>query len=209
MKRLIQAKDVEEAKRLEQSKIVIEDHTIITPSAKDLAKFNMMEFVKSSPKEIENREGNRECSIGSEARGIDSEKIYHLFKALMDKGMLEQVLASLGASVNYISETMDNGVKVIRGESVQYEPTKDKGVYRRELIGNNHGMKAGMIKLDHSCYESSEKCEGTYMVLEGDINLSVNGKCFTAYSGDTVHIPAGAVLKRESKSAKLFYVSCP
>jgi|GEM_PF-1123750 len=209
MKRLIQAKDIEEAKRLEQSKIVIGEHTIITPSAKDLAKFNKMEFVKNSSAEIKNGEKNRGFNLGSEAQGIDSEKIYNVFKTLMDRGMLEQVLASIGASANYISESMDNGVKVIRGDSIQYETAKNKGIYRRELIQSNHGMKAGMMKLENACCESSEKCEETYMVLEGDINLSVNGKSFTAYSGDTVHIPAGAVLKRESKSAKLFYLSCP
>ena len=82
MKRLVCANDMEAFVNSGKKTFFIEEDVILTPSAKDIAKNNGIEFTtkKVNEKEIEN---------------LDGEKILDIFKAMINEGLLQEILKTL------------------------------------------------------------------------------------------------------------------
>ena len=106
MKQLICAADIEALKQAGKTVCVTGPDVIVTPSAKDAAEALGITFSDKEPEKAA-------CTCDGE--GIDSEQIYQLLKALMDKGLLGELLTKCG-SRPYQCVTHENGLKVVRGK---------------------------------------------------------------------------------------------
>jgi ethanolamine utilization protein EutQ len=94
MKKLISAKEIEDLKNRGEKIFYINSDTIITPSAKDVAKINGIVFAEEVPV-CEVEEVKYSETVNADEDGIDREMIYKVFKTMNDKGLLEGVLDSL------------------------------------------------------------------------------------------------------------------
>lgn len=205
MKRLICAKDVEAVKDKGEKVLYIDKNTLITPSAKDVARACGIEFTEEMPicNPIQNS-----CD-----QGLDSELIYKAFKVLMDKGLLNQLLDSISLKP-YVAETGSNGFKLVRGDSVKYDPFDTKKanlkVFHQEVITEKESStSAGFFTFDHSEFTKETSCEETIYVIEGVLTIAIDGRTLTASPSDVLYIPSGTrITIGSSDKAKVFYSSC-
>jgi ethanolamine utilization protein EutQ len=209
LKRLICAKDVEEAQKQGKQVIYIDSNTLITPSAKDVARFAGIEFST----EVPSCKPKNICKEKTLEDGSDSDVVYKVLKAIMDKGLLNEILHSI--SKPYISESASNGLKVVRGDSVKFDvfdtQNPDAKVFYQELINKEESsISAGFLIIDHSKFDWELTYEEIDYVIEGTVTVNIDGKTLTAYPGDVLYIPSGSKVTWESKDkAKLFYATYP
>lgn len=215
MKKLISVKNVEEAEKQGLKVIYIDSDTIITPSAKDAAIASGIEFSKDAPVCVAKTSPEGKVSeLAKACEGeIDSDMIYKVFKAMMDKGLLNGILDSL-TNKAYASETDSCGLKIVRGNSVRYDVldtgnANDK-VFYQEIINSEDGssMNAGFITIEECNFDWETACQELYYVVEGTLTVTVEGKVYTAQPGDSVFFPKGAKLAFGSPNKmKAFYAT--
>lgn len=202
MKKLICAKDVEHLIEEGKKEIIVEAGVIITPSAKDMAASNRMEFVTKDTKVIEEKE-----------KSISADMIYQVLKTLSEQGMLKGIFDTI--STPYEVEKDESGLKLIRGESVKYDyfDTGDSGVkaYFQELVSKEDSkMSAGFLMIEESSFDWELTYEEIDYVIEGTLCITINGKKYTAHKGDVLFVPAGSKVVWESPDkAKIFYATYP
>lgn len=218
MKKLICTKEVEAAVQKGEKVIYIECNTIITPSAKDLANEHDIEF---STEHCPCCGGSAPVAAATPAPqasvqgGIDSELIYKALTAMMEKGMLGDIMALAGKDVPYVAETSGDGfLKLVRSNTAKWEPldtgNPDDKVFYNELIGGDDGssMNAGFITIEKCTFPWDVACEEIYYVVEGTLNVEKDGKVYTAHAGDALFFQNGAKLKFGSPDKmKAFYVT--
>lgn len=218
MKKLICTKEVEAAAAKGEKVIYIECNTIITPSAKDAAAEHGIEFsTEGCPccgGEAPAPAPAAPAAQTSTQGGIDSELIYKALTAMMEKGMLGDIMNLVG-DVPYVAETSGDGfLKLVRGNTAKWEPL-DTGnpadkVFYNELIGADDGssMGAGFITIEKCEFPWDVACEELYYVVEGTLTVEKDGKVYTAHAGDALFFQNGAKLKFGSPDKmKAFYVT--
>jgi ethanolamine utilization protein EutQ len=225
MKKLICVKDVEQVEKEGQKVFYIDNNTIITPSAKDAAKSYGIEFsTDARPCELKSSDANvcvekspSEGKISELAKAcdgeIDTDMIYKVFKAMMDKGLLNGLFDAT-SDKPYIAETDCSGLKIVRGKSVKLD-VLDTGnpsdkVFYQEIVNKDDGcsMNAGFITIEDCTFDWETTCEELYHVTEGTLIVTVNGKVYTANPGDSVFFPKGAKLAFGSPDKmKAFYAT--
>lgn len=215
MKRLIVAKDIEELIKKGETKFYIDKDVIITPSAKDLAKNNGIEFTTEVPKcETKSLELPKACTSG-----MDSEMMLTFFKAMMDKGLLQEMLDCLNKpskpSKPYSFEGDKDGLKVVRGNTVKMDVfdtgNPDVKAYYQELVSKEESkMSAGFLTIENSRFEWELTYEEIDYVIEGTLTVEINGKTYTAYPGDVLFVPSGSkVVWGSPNKARVFYTTYP
>lgn len=225
MKRLICVKDIEDFVKSGKREFYDDGNMIITPAAKDSAKLNNIIFttelsvcnVKDLPElkseEVEKR--NDTCKISSD--NIDTETIIKVFKAIVEKGLMKDILASLSTIQNtpYEAEKDVNGLKVIRGNTVKMD-VFDVGdpkvkAYFQELVSKEESkMSAGFLIIENSRFDWELTYEEIDFVIEGTLTIEINGKTFVAYPGDVLFVPSGSkVVWGSPDRAKVFYATYP
>ena len=215
MKKLISVKNVEDAEKQGQKVIYIDSDTIITPSAKDAAAALRIEFSTGAPLcEAKTSCEGQVSELAKACEGeIDSDMIYKVFKAMMDKGLLNGILDSV-SNKPYSAETDACGLKIVRGNSVRYD-VLDTGnpadkVFYQEIINKDDGsaMNAGFITIETCNFDWETACQELYYVVEGTLTVTVEGKVYTAQPGDSVFFPKGAKLAFGSPNKmKAFYAT--
>lgn len=214
MKRLICAKEVETFAQQGQKVMYIDADTLITPSAKDAAAAADIEFKVGEEPQAEccnaqpcdaapapAQTAGACAQAAPAAGGIDSELIYKALKTLMDKGMLGNVMNSIGQDVPYVSESDGNGfVKLVRSNTAKWE-TLDTGnpadkVFYNELIGADDGsaMNAGFMTIENCSFPWDVACQEIYYVVDGTLTVEKDGRIFTANPGDCLFFQNGAKL---------------
>ncbi len=203
MKKLICAKDIEIAKEQGKKVFYIDSNTIVTPLAEDAAKINEIE--------ISTRSDNSEVQNISKD-DIDMDLVYKIFKTMMDKGLLTEMLDLL-SNKPYDAETDFGGLKLIRGNTVKYKNLETENpnakVFYQELISNkDSSVNTGFLNIDNSKFDWEVTCEEVYYVIDGNVVIHINENIFTAYSGDVLYIPTGSkITLASSDKAKLFYTT--
>ncbi|HDK7179349.1 DUF861 domain-containing protein [Clostridium botulinum] len=213
MKKLIAAKDIE-ALILKGEKVLYVDGTeIITPSAKDLVKNNGIVVTTEAPApKVEHLIGKNVPSI----EGIDSEMMLKFLRAMMDKGLLQEMLQCLkGKDLPFKAECDPNGLKVVRGNSVKMD-VFDTGnpnakVQFQELVSKEESkMSAGFLIIEDSKFDWELTYEEIDYVIEGTLTVEINGKTYTAYPGDVLFVPSGSkVVWGSPDKARVFYTTYP
>lgn len=205
MKRVVCAEDVEKLVLENQTTLYIDDNTLLTPSAQDAVAFAGIEIICGPTKQVEPQ-------VPATDDAISCDLIYAVLKALHEKGLLTDFLKEL--KQKFIAIDCGGG-KVVRGDSVQMEPVETcrnqpiagGEVSSQEVISSKDGkIHSGFFRIAQSRYEQKFACEACCHLLEGSLDVTINGECVTAHTGDVMHIPAGAdVVWEASETARLFY----
>ncbi|WP_101698713.1 cupin domain-containing protein [Clostridium minihomine] len=208
MKKLVTMKDVEESLQQGKKVVVIDSNTIVTPAAMDFAKESGVEF--STHASCENM-----CRTESDSGGsIDSELIYRALKSLMEKGLLQDVIDAISGR-KYAEDRDNSGLKVVRGDSVKLDPfdtgNPNGNVQYQELVSKEESkMSAGFLVIENSRFDWNLTYEEIDYVIEGTLNVTINGKTYTAKAGDVLFVPSGSqVVWGSPDKARIFYTTYP
>jgi Ethanolamine utilization protein len=211
MKQLICLKDVEAAKQSGKAIMTVEENAIITPAAQDTAKSCGIQFLRSVTAPT------CDVSVVSEKpdNEINADLVYALLKVLEGKGLLNGIYESLQERKAYEAEKTQSGLKIVRGNTVKYSPfdtgnPSDK-VFYREFIDKEDGstMNGGFITFEDSRFDWECTCQKMCHIVEGALEVFVDGKTYIVRQGDTIFLPKGAkVVLRSEKKTKAFYATC-
>ena len=129
---------------------------------------------------------------------------------MKDKGILNEML-DLFSNKPYAEDGQIGGLRIVRGNSVKYNVydtgnVNDK-VFYQELINKEDSISGGFLTIEDSKFERQSKYMEIGYVIEGNLNIQINDKVFTAYSGDVFYIPSDSKIIWSSKDiTKLFYI---
>ena len=212
MKKLICVKEMEEFIKTGKTKFYVTSDMIITPSAKDLAKNKSIELTTES----QGCELKSNINVNLSDSDLDSEAMLKLFKAMMNKGLLQEVLKCLnGENLPYESECDVNGLKIVRGNTVKLDVfdtgNPDVNAHYQELVSKEESkMSAGFLVIEKSRFDWELTYEEIAYVIEGTLTVELNGKTYTAHEGDVLFVPSGSkVVWGSPDKAKIFYATYP
>ncbi len=215
MKKLVCAKEVEALAKKGEKVLYVDADTLITPSARDAAKAAGITLQCGTAPACTAAPQTTDCCSQKPADGqIDPNLVYNVFKALADKGLLNGICDVAGSSQPYVCEKDPNGLKIVRGRTVNYEALdtgnpNDK-VFYQEIINKDDGcsMNAGFITIENCKFDWECQCEELYHVVEGTLTVTVGDKVYTAQPGDSVFFPNGAKVAFGSPNKmKAFYAT--
>lgn len=226
MKKLISANIVNQCFKDGLKNIYIEDkNTIITAEAKDLAKRYNIKITSqshSTPAIESVEEESREKLVGIivdkvitqlSDSDIDKETITKVVQSYIDKNKE----TSCPAVECYKYEKNSKGLKLIRGNSVKLnkfeDAGKDRNVGLTDIITHQDGspMSAGIMswKKEDSFPWSLTYDEVDY-VIEGELQITVDGQTYLGKAGDIFYIPKGSdIIFGTPNFTKVMYVTYP
>jgi ethanolamine utilization protein EutQ len=216
LKKLVCADEIKAAAEKGQKLFCVENGTIITPAAKDLARELGVTFSG-----VSETEGNSSCNnsipqktANSEAV-LDRDLIYQVVKAVLANQLLKGVSPQAHEEPFLCEGQVDSGLKIIRGRSVKFE-NFDTGnpstnvAYREVISKDDSQMSAGFLTIEKSSFDWELCYEEIDIILEGSLSITLNGETFEACQGDVLFVPKGSkVTWRSSGYVKLFYVTYP
>ncbi|MCT8977205.1 cupin domain-containing protein [Clostridium sp. CX1] len=213
MKKLICAKDIEALILSGEKVFCIDGSEIITPSAQDLAKNNGIIFSTKAPEpKVQQAAAKKPLNV----EDMDCDQMLNFFRAMMDKGLLQQMLECLKAkSLPFEADSDPSGLKVVRGSSVKMDVfdtgNPDNKVYFQELVSKEESkMSAGFLVIEDSKFDWELTYEEIDYVIEGTLTVEINGKTYTAHAGDVLFVPSGSkVVWGSPDKARIFYTTYP
>lgn len=218
MKKLVCAEEVKAAAKNGQKKYRIDCDTIITPSAKDLAKELGVEFTVGSASAAVENQCCKESGLpktANQVTALDRDVIYQVVKAVLTNGLLASVSAPALEKPFLTEGDPKSGLKIVRGRSVQFEnfDTGKPGThaaYREVVSKDDSKMSAGFLTIEKSSFDWELGYEEIDIILEGSLSITINGKTYEACQGDVLFVPKGSKVTWSSSGyVKLFYVTYP
>ncbi|KNZ68767.1 ethanolamine utilization EutQ family protein [Thermincola ferriacetica] len=224
MKKLITAADVKKLSASGQAVLYVEPGTIITPSAKDLAKEMKITISYETPPEQPSSGINGQVSTTNEALDTKKHTVSSVTKIEdipphLIAEIVKKVLDSLPGvpkEPNLVREVDGSGVVLVKGNSVKMEPF-DAGnpnlkvgireTMTRELSPH---LAAGFMEMEESAFDWTLTYNEMDYVIEGTLDITVNGKTYRGQAGDVFYIPEGtSVTFSTPDRCKFFYVTTP
>jgi ethanolamine utilization protein EutQ len=225
MKQLISAKEMQDFVNEGGKVFYVEKDMLLTPSAKDIAKNSgiQVEFgtkpavcaTVSSSATVQT--SCTTTSVADTIEGFDKDMLTKLFKAMMDKGFLTEMLATLSNQSNlpYTCDADPTGLKVVRGNTVKMDVFEtgnpNATAYYQELVSKDESqMSAGFLVIENSKFEWELTYEEIDYVIEGTLTIEINGKTYTAHAGDVLFVPKNSkVVWGSPDKARVFYATYP
>lgn len=209
MKALITAAELKKATENHETIFYVQADSIITPSAKDIAKDLGIQIIVGSAPELMQDEINTPCNpVALPSSGLDPNLVARI---------IGEVMASLNLSKQpprLIKEVDPCGLRLAKGDSVIFENydtgnPRDK-VKIKELFNSRESsnVSAGFMTLEGTSYSTLIKHDELNYIIDGTLNCSVNGKTYIGKPGDTFFIPADTKITfSTSHNVRLFYVA--
>lgn len=212
-KKLITAVDVKNSVHAGDKVLYVEVGTIITPAAKDTAaELGVAIKTGPAPQQAEPPQAAPACCTSESipvANGIDP--------ALIAKIVSEVVSSMTGVKVQELVKEADpSGVRLIRGDSVTCEsfntgnPKHKVGI--KEILTNRESpnMATGFMTVEESTFSWDLKYEELDYIIEGTLDIIVDGKTYRGKPGDVFYLPKDTTITFSSPDkAKFFFVTFP
>ena len=217
MKKLITADNVKKSFDNGEKCMYTDSNTIITPSARDYASDKNIKFVDEPIEKIEDKtdklkEDNGAIDrISQQFEGIDRGLIEKIIKEVMAEKMLAKITNS------FDKESDPSGLRLIRGKTVTCEKL-DNGnpssrAFLKDIVSTKESpnMGAGFMTLEKNSSFDWELCyEELDYIIEGDLDITINGNTYKGKAGDVFFIPKNSKITWSTKnSARFFYSTYP
>lgn len=87
-----------------------------------------------------------------------------------------------------------NGIIGIKTSTVKCEPFEQDGVALKDLVTLEEAprMGAGVMELDHTSFEWALTYDEYDMVIEGELEIEIDGRIVRGGLGDIIYIPKGS-----------------
>lgn len=96
---------------------------------------------------------------------------------------------------DFIKEKDDSGIIKIKTDTVKCEPFNGAdGVYLKDIVTLDEAprMGAGIMELDNTSFEWTLTYDEYDYVIEGELEIEIDGRIVKGSVGDIIYIPAGS-----------------
>ena len=205
MKKVISLKDIKEAASKGQKVISMEKGDIITPSAKDSA----IEFgVK-----IEYACCN-DVHSGKDEGDVDFDMICRVVREMLTAS--GQLATEKQIETSFVKERDPSGLLLVKADTISCDPfdtgnPKEKvGMKDIVNIRESGNMGAGFMSIDHCDFAWNLTYEEFDYIVEGHLDITINGKTYKGKKGDVFFIPKDSdIVWHAPDYCKIFYVTYP
>jgi ethanolamine utilization protein EutQ len=224
MKKLITAEEVRKSKK-DSNVIYIDSNTLITPGAKDVASELGVEIRYSKAKE----KAEEKTEVKKESQDISSSNIERMVKeklqgATVPDGLVSQIVKEVMKAVTaadtappqIVKECDPSGIRLVRGGSVTMERFEtsnaaDKIGIREVLnIKECPNLATGFMEFDHSSLDWTLGYDELDYIVEGNMDITVNGKTYHGHAGDVFFIPMNTSITFGTPDyCKFFFTAYP
>lgn len=114
-----------------------------------------------------------------------------LIREIVQK-VLEESLQKAGPG--FEKHVDPSGIIDIKTSTVQCQPFEQEGVRLTDLVTLEEAprMGAGVMELDHTSFEWTLTYDEYDMVIEGDLEIEIDGRIIKGGPGDIIYIPKGS-----------------
>lgn len=219
MKKLITALDVKNLVSSGGTELFVEPGTIVTPSAKDTAKEFKITFTygccsaNGSVKKVKAPVvPTNPAPAGPITRieDIPPHLIAEIVKKVLDS------LPGVPKDPEVVREIDGSGVVLVKGNSVKMEtfdtgnPTDKVGLKETMTRELSPHLAAGFMEMDDSAFDWTLTYNEMDYVIEGTLDIIVDGKTYRGHAGDVFYIPEGTSITFSTPDkCKFFYVTTP
>ncbi|MGB9826679.1 MAG: cupin domain-containing protein, partial [Desulfofundulus sp.] len=238
MKKLITASDVQKAAAGGQKQLTVDSHTLITPAARDTARELGVQFVEDVAATAPGPAVAREDAAGS-APSIQPVPPGPTGAAAGQPGLVEQVCHKVGGGIDVqlvaqvvkevlaqlgmqavpavpLVERDPSGIRLVRGNTVVCQPfDTGKPGDRVALVDllplkESPRMAAGFMTMEKSSFDWELRYDEYDYIIEGTLEITVDGRTYTGRAGDVFYIPRGSKITFGCPDrVKFFYVTYP
>lgn len=96
---------------------------------------------------------------------------------------------------DFTKEKDDSGIIKIKTDTVKCEPFNGAdGVYLKDIVTLDEAprMGAGVMELDNTSFEWTLTYDEYDYVIEGELEIEIDGRVVKGKAGDIIYIPAGS-----------------
>lgn len=95
-----------------------------------------------------------------------------------------------------------SGIIGIKTATVKCEPFEQKGVTLKDIVSLEEAprMGAGIMELDHTSFEWALTYDEYDMVIEGELEIEIDGRVVKGGPGDIIYIPKGSHIHFQTPS---------
>lgn len=223
MKKLITVNDIKQKHNERCSVIEVDGNTLITPAAVDMAMEMNINFVSSKDEKScnDSNEPIRKEAKGEAMENIVKDKMntegLNCTEELIQK-IVQEVLKSIQPqNADAVRKECDpSGIRLVHGESVICERfdtgrASDKvGIKEILNIKECPNMATGFMTIDHSEFDWTLRYDELDYIVEGSMDITINGKTYTGKQGDVFYIPKDTSITFGSRdSCKFFFSTYP
>lgn len=134
----------------------------------------------------------------------------------MDENMIRSIVAEvlreqLG-TIGFEKKVDPSGVLWVKSSSVRCEPFQQNGVYVKDVTTLEEAprMGCGIMELDHTTFPWTLSYDEYDLVLEGVLEIAVDGRVLTGHPGDILYIPKNTAIEfRTPSKARYAYFVYP
>lgn len=87
-----------------------------------------------------------------------------------------------------------SGIIGIKTSTVKCEPFEQEGVYLKDVVSLEEAprMGCGIMELDHTSFEWTLTYDEYDYVIDGTLEIEIDGRVITGNPGDIIYIPKGS-----------------
>lgn len=128
------------------------------------------------------------------------------------ENLVHQVMQSLRESAPDFEKTVDpSGVIGIKTKTVVCEPFEGRDDVRlKDIVTLDEAprMGAGIMELDHADFEWTLTYDEFDMVIDGELEIKIDGRVVSGKAGDIIYIPKGSAIhfKTPTKTRYAYFV---
>ena len=132
----------------------------------------------------------------------------------MVKEIVDRVLTELsGKKDDFVKQKDPSGILMVKSNTVKCEPfAGEKGVALKDIVTLEEAphMGAGIMELDHTSFEWTLTYDEYDMVIDGILEIEIDGRVITGHPGDIIYIPADSHIHFQTpETARYAYFTYP
>jgi len=205
MKKLITIEGVQQIKKDGGGIVCIDSNTLITPGAKDLASELGMEIKYGK------KDDKPAVSAVSAVPSVSDDIVNRIVNEV-----IKAVAAANVTVPRIVKECDQSGIRLIRGGSVTLDRF-DTGVASdkvgiKEILSTKEcpNLATGFMEIEKSSFDWTLGYDELDYIVEGDMDITVDGKTYRGHAGDVFFIPMNTSITFGSPNyCKFFFTAYP
>jgi ethanolamine utilization protein EutQ len=127
-----------------------------------------------------------------------------LIKEIVEKVMSESL--KVHTKADFEKQIDPSGILRIKTETVKTKPFEKTGVTLQDIVTLEEAprMGAGIMELDQTSFEWTLTYDEYDMVIDGVLEIEIDGRVITGYPGDILYIPKNSHIHFQTPSKARF-----
>ncbi len=122
----------------------------------------------------------------------------NLVREIVEKVLKEY--AEAAPKPEFEKHTDPSGILSVKTSTVKCERFEQDGVALKDIVSLEEAprMGAGVMELDHTSFEWTLTYDEYDFVIEGTLEIEIDGRVVTGHAGDIIYIPKGSHIHFQS-----------